>query len=490
VDASGNAHVCGETRSTDFPTANAYQSANGGGGWEDAFVAKLNAAGSALVYSTYLGGSDTDSGRGIAVDPSGNAYVTGNTRSTDFPTASPFQTATGGTFDAFVAKLNAAGSALVYSTYLGGSGDDRGSRIALDASGNAYVVGITNSTNFPTVNPLQAANAGDRDAFVAKFNATGSNLLSSTYFGGSGSDYGMGIALDGSGNVYVIGGTSSSDFPTANPRQPANGGLDDVFVAKIANGTPPPGDFNADGRADILWRNQTTGDNAVWFMNGTTFTGSVLLPRAADTNWQIVGAAPFNGDVRTDILWRNRATGENAVWFMNGPGLLGGSFLTTVGDLNWRIAATADFDADGKPDILWRNQASGDNVVWFMNGTTIKGGAVLTPVADPSWRIVGAADFDADGKPDILWRNQSTGDNLVWFMDGTSIKGGAILTPVRDVNWAVGAIGDYNGDGKPDIVWHHEVTGDTLVWLIDNTQIIGGVVLAQVDTHWTVVGPR
>jgi hypothetical protein len=236
VDAAGNAYVTGYTTSTDFPTANALQAANGGG--RDGFVAKLNAAGTALVYSTYLGGSGDEFGRGIVVDAAGNAYVTGDTSSTDFPTANPLQAGNGGgSTDAFVAKLNGAGTALVYSTYLGGSGDDSGQGIAVDAAGNTYVTGYTTSTDFPTANSLQPANAGGYDAFVAKLNAAGTTLVYSTYLGGSHSDFGTGIALDAAGNAYVTGYTASVDFPTVNPFQATTGSTYpfdvDAFVTKI-----------------------------------------------------------------------------------------------------------------------------------------------------------------------------------------------------------------------------------------------------------------
>jgi len=231
VDGSGNAYVTGWTYSPDFPTVSPLQAAKAG--TRDVFVAKLNAAGSALTYSTYLGGSDSDDGYGIAVDGAGNAYVTGWTYSPDFPTASPLQAAHAGLRDAFVAKLNAAGSALTYSTYLGGSSDDYGRGIAVDGSGNAYVTGWTYSPDFPTASPLQAAKAGTRDAFVAKLNAAGSALAYSTYLGGSSSDYGYGIAVDGSGNAYVTGETASTDFPTVSPLQAANAGGYDTFVAKL-----------------------------------------------------------------------------------------------------------------------------------------------------------------------------------------------------------------------------------------------------------------
>jgi hypothetical protein len=169
VDAEGNAYVTGITLSTNFPTENPSQPSHAGGGL-DAFVTKLNSEGNSVIYSTYLGGSFTDESLGIAVDPDGNAYVTGRTGSGDFPTASPFQATFGGVqFDAFVTKLNSEGNTLVYSTYLGGSDEEVGASISVDADGNAYVVGTTDSMNFPTANPFQAAHGGGIfDAFVAK----------------------------------------------------------------------------------------------------------------------------------------------------------------------------------------------------------------------------------------------------------------------------------------------------------------------------------
>jgi hypothetical protein len=236
VDGAGNAYVTGWTINfgpfTPFPTANPLQANNGGG--LDAFVTKINAAGSALVYSTYLGGSGEEFGRGIAVDGSGNAYVTGFTGSSDFPIANPLQASNGGSQNAFVTKINAAGSALVYSTYLGGNGQDQGFGIAVDGAGNAYVTGWTLSTNFPTGNALQATNGGFSNAFVTKINAAGSALVYSTYLGGSSNDAGLGIAVDGSGNAYVTGQIYSTNFPTANPLQASNAGAFDAFVLSIS----------------------------------------------------------------------------------------------------------------------------------------------------------------------------------------------------------------------------------------------------------------
>jgi hypothetical protein len=241
VDSSGNAYVTGYTASTDFPVIDPLQNGNGGGIYS-AFVSKLTADGSGLVYSTYLGGSTYDIGYGIAVDSSGNAYVTGYTESVNFPTVKAFQATCH--YNAFVAKLNATGSKLVYSTCLGGDGSDSGDAIAVDSSGNAYVTGYTTSTDFPTVNPLQATcggcTAGSTDAFVAKLKADGSALVYSTYLGGSQRDAGLGIAVDSSGSAYVTGLTYSTDFPVVNPIQATCGGCltglfgyDDAFVTKL-----------------------------------------------------------------------------------------------------------------------------------------------------------------------------------------------------------------------------------------------------------------
>jgi hypothetical protein len=240
VDEQGSAYVTGHTSSLDFPTVNPLQTARGNG---DAFVAKLNSSGSALLYSTYLGGGGGESGFGIAVDTAGNAYVTGITNSLDFPTMNAVQSTLGGGLDAFVTKLDVTGSALVFSTYLGGSGDENNfvvdlismaGGIAVDSVGSAYVTGLTESSDFPVANALQATLNGCCDAFVTKFTPAGSSLVYSTYFGSSLFDMGRGIAVDATGNAYVTGQTSGPDFPLTNPRQATyGGGVGDAFVTKL-----------------------------------------------------------------------------------------------------------------------------------------------------------------------------------------------------------------------------------------------------------------
>ncbi|HVA00140.1 MAG TPA: SBBP repeat-containing protein, partial [Terriglobia bacterium] len=238
VDSSGDAFVAGTTSSTNFPTTAGAAQTGFAGGQTDAFVARLNPAGDTLAYATYLGGTGNDTAHAIALDSSGDAFVAGDTASTDFPTHAPLQSANGGQGDAFLSEVKPDGSGLVYSTYLGGSGADSAQGVAVDASGNAYLTGYTYSTDFPTLSPYQAANAGSADVFITKFNPAGSALVYSTYLGGTGLDRSTSIAVDTSGNVYVAGETASAAFPTTSGVvQTANHGNGDAFVAKLsANG--------------------------------------------------------------------------------------------------------------------------------------------------------------------------------------------------------------------------------------------------------------
>ncbi len=231
ADAAGNVWVVGATTSSNLPVLAALQPTLGGR--TDGFVGKLDATG-VLVYLTYLGGRGDDLALAVAVDGPGNAYVTGSTDSPDFPTLSPFQASPGGGDDAFVAKLNAAGSALVFSTYLGGIGDDAGNGIAVHpGDSSVFVVGSTKSVDFPMASAIQPGLAGRLDAFVTRLNPAGSALVTSTYLGGAGDDVAQAVAADADGVVYVTGFTNSTAFPTtATPIQNA-AGLLDAFVSQI-----------------------------------------------------------------------------------------------------------------------------------------------------------------------------------------------------------------------------------------------------------------
>lgn len=284
VNPAGEAYVTGMTYSLSFPTERPIQASNGfnGGDYRDAFISKLNAGGSSLLYSTYFGGSGYDAGRGIAVDANGNCVVTGLTNSSNLPVFRAFQPAAGGGRDQFVVNINALGSAYNYSTYLGGSGDeggagpdnglnpyithvpsatiiatgavfpgarldigsrrfgpDYGAAVAVDEQGYAYITGATNSADFPVVGPVvQPAIGGGQDAFVTRIDPFGQILTGtagfSTFLGGSGNDGGRGIAVDASRRIVVAGYTTSTNFPTLNALQAANGGATDAFVARLS----------------------------------------------------------------------------------------------------------------------------------------------------------------------------------------------------------------------------------------------------------------
>jgi hypothetical protein len=273
VDAFGSVYVKGTTASSNFPTTPGAFQPNLRG-LSDAFVIKLNATGSALVYSTYLGGSGAELspdlggggrrvGGGIAVDADGNAAMTGTTLSSDFPTtvgAFDRQCGTdgtcnvggfGGKADVFVALLDPSGSTLVYATYLGGGGIDEASSVAIDPDGNIYVTGTAGSSDFPTKNALQPQHTENTSAFVSKIDPTQSgadSLVYSTYLGGSLGESGYAIAVDGAGNAYVTGSTNPPDFPTKNAAQPvcgSCGSFPDAFVTKL--------DTNASGAASLVY---------------------------------------------------------------------------------------------------------------------------------------------------------------------------------------------------------------------------------------------
>ncbi|HEU5431899.1 MAG TPA: SBBP repeat-containing protein, partial [Thermomicrobiales bacterium] len=242
VDGAGNAYLTGFTNSSNFPTtAGAYRTVLTGS--QDVFVTKINAAGTGLVYSTYIGGSGDDEGAAIAVDALGSAYLTGFTNSTNFPfTGGVVQPSLGGFTDAFVVKLSTNGGGLVYSTYLGGNGNDAGRGIAVDGFGSAYITGETSSTNFPTTPGAfdTVLTTFQSDAFVTKLNANGTALAYSSFLGGRGLDVGTAIAVDGFGIAFVTGSTTSTDFATTpGAYRTSLAGGQDAFVTSV----------NPDGRS-------------------------------------------------------------------------------------------------------------------------------------------------------------------------------------------------------------------------------------------------
>ncbi len=354
VDSSGAVHVTGDTWSTNFPTENPYQTDLLG--YSDAFVTKLSNSGRSLVYSTYLGGGGYEYARGIAVDASGAAYVMGRTSSSDFPTENPYQT-NQSDWDVFVTKLSSSGSSLVYSTYLGGSYREWGYGIAVDASGAAYVTGETGSIDFPTENPYQT-DQGNYDAFVTKLSSSGNSLVYSTYLGGNGNDCSIGIAVNASGEVYVVGSTYSSDFPTENPYQTDQLGRD-VFVTKLNNSgnSLVYSTYLGGSSDDFSWAIALDATGSV-YVTGSTESSDFPTENPYQTNQggQDVFVTRFfepycNHDgIRGDADYSMTLDVSDLTYlvvflFQGGPpppcaeeGDVDGSGFTDVGDLTWLVA--------------------------------------------------------------------------------------------------------------------------------------------------------
>jgi hypothetical protein len=354
VDSEGNLYVTGSTTSTNFPTMAAFQTSNNGGAFGDVFVTKFNPAGTEVIYSTYLGGSADENPGGIDIDTSGRAYITGFTRSANFPTAKALQASfAGGSGDVFITKLNQSGSALVYSTYLGGNGNgsDSASGIAVDASGNAYVAGQA-FENFPLVNPLQAISTGF-DAFVAKVNSEGSALIYSTYLGGNGADSADDITIDANGDAYVTGRTGSTNFPTVNAFQPAFGGPGlDCFVTKV----------NSSGTALIF---------STYLGGANSDTPRTIAVDNAGNAYVGGFTSSTNFPVTNPLQSMRRGVGDGFVSKFSATGSL--IYSTYLGGNESELIADIDVEADGNAYLVGFTNSSDFPLVDATQGTLAGG---------------------------------------------------------------------------------------------------------------------
>ncbi|QUV86159.1 FG-GAP repeat protein [Chloracidobacterium sp. E] len=253
----------------------------------------------------------------------------------------------------------------------------------------------------------------------------------------------------------------------------------------------PPGDFQT-GNSTVVWRNQTTGESAIWVMQGTSFVRSEALPFVEDC-WVVGGVADFTGDGATDLLWRNQdITGFDAVWSFAGLRPVAALPVTPEQtDRNWFISCTGDFNRDGQPDIVRRNLATDAVEVWLMNGRTR---SAVIPLVIPGLtadeRIVGSGDFEGNGQLGVLLHRQGAGTaRVVTFIGATAV--GSRPLPALGPEWRLAAVGDYNRDGQPDVVWRNERTGQNVIWLLRNLSLVQSVPLPAVpDQRWQIVGPR
>ena len=216
------------------------------------------------------------------------------------------------------------------------------------------------------------------------------------------------------------------------------------------------GDFNGDGRSDILWRHSGNGQNTIWLGGNASTTAAVAT--VADQRWSVAAVGDFNGDGRDDIVWRHSASGANALW--HSANVATSVALTAVPDDRWTLAAVGDFNGDGRSDLVWRHAVTGVNAIWLgaNSGTT----QAIARVADPQWFIAAAADFDGNGRTDLVWRHGVSGINSVWPQGNAATS--YALARVADARWSIQAAGDFTGDGQPDLLWRHSGNGSNTVW--------------------------
>ena len=340
-DGAGGVVVAGYTRSDDFPTTEGAYQRNFGGGDIDAFTTRLNGEGSALIYSTYLGGSDDDCAYALAPDGAGGVVVAGYTESNDFPTTEGvYQRNLGGYDDAFVTRLNADGSALIYSTYLGGSGDDCAYALSPDDEGGVVVVGFA-GTNFPTTEGAYQRRGALGDAFIARLNADGSALIYSTFLGGSNGDWAYALYHDGAGGVVVAGHTESNDLPTTDDAYQRNfgDGHRDAFIARL----------NSEGSA-LIYSTYSggSGDDCAYALTTDNAGGVVVAGYTYSDDFPITEGAfdeSFNGDIDAFITRIDIGLPIPATLFGHVYDLAGGSPLSEASvSTSWGDSVVTDED--------------------------------------------------------------------------------------------------------------------------------------------------
>ena len=439
VDAQNFAYVVGLTNSYDFPTVNAYQVAMNDDIRYQGFVTKFAPSGSAIEYSTFIGGSDFDFAYGIDVDSEYHAYIAGHTMSTDYPTCNAYQPSSGYWSgrpygDCFVSKLSSSGSSLRYSTYLGGSYYDAAFDIIVDGEKRACITGYTESSDFPTLGAYQGAfqapwYARYSDIFVTRFSSSGTMLSYSTYLGGRGEDAGRGIAIDSSDRIYVMGYTKSYDFPTRNAFLPKYRGNIDACLAKLRYAPSPTpfspgtilngGDYNGDGVSEISVFRPDTG---IWQIKNV---GCAYFGRGGDTPV----SGDYDGDGTTDIAI-----------FRPGEGLWAIRNLTRFNfGSSADIPLPRDYDRDGKTDAaIFRPGHS----LWSIRDLTViyfgREGDVPVP-----------ADYDGDGLVDAAVYRSPAG---LWMIRGLA---GEFLGTTGDIPMPA----DYNQDGKTETAVFRPATG-------------------------------
>jgi hypothetical protein len=255
-------------------------------------------------------------------------------------------------------------------------------------------------------------------------------------------------------------------------------------------------DFNGDGWFDILFQHQTNGQLVAWHLNSTAVISTEYLSTTAVAlEWRMSGTGDFNKDGKADIIWHNTRTGQVVYWFMNGVFDWSAGYLPGPVSPEWHVASVRDFDLDGNPDIWWYNELTGEMLVWYFDGVTLLRTATPSPgrIADLNWQLAGTADFTGDGRPDALWHNQATGELRVWQLIDINHFATHALNPMFvGTGWKIAALGDANLDGSADILWRDEASGGLVLWTMDGLNQTGGAYLSipVADPNWKIMAPK
>ncbi len=242
------------------------------------------------------------------------------------------------------------------------------------------------------------------------------------------------------------------------------------------------GDFNGDGKQDILWRNTQTGEVDIWLMSGASVIAKVVMGTAG-LDWRIAGITNFNGDGKSDILWQNTINGNFEIWIMNGSSYVGYGFASQGSQ--WSIEGTADLDHTGFADILWRNVVTGELVAW-KSSSGLRFSSFYVGTASLDWSLAGAADLFGSGQSALIWRNINSGEVVAWQLSGNAVSAESTLGSVP-LNWTIAGLGDFNGDGRTDILWHNSSDGSVFAWLMNGFEVSATwIQQAPVSQDWQI----
>jgi hypothetical protein len=549
LDGSGYVYVTGESdASWNGPTGQA--AINGFSGFANLFVLKLDGSGT-YQWHTFYGSASSTVGYGIAVDGSGNIFVSGESdASWNGPALQPPLHAYSGDFDVVILKLNSSG-AYQWHTYYGSTSFDVGSAIAADGSGNVFVTGESDASwNGPSGQSPLNVFSGNSDIVILKLDSGGSYQWHTFY--GISNDAGEGIAVDGSGNVYVAGESDVTwNGPSDQSPLHAFSGNEvyDIAVIKMTETSGAPGTLmvassNPNSGQSFAYRQSgqtvwqggstpfssgfaggtqleialpfvafSTGNNILSSVSGcdsvsyyrddpaitNTVICSVTIDGDKSVSIQYSGVTVVSPPVTPSIFWENLATREVVEWTMDGATNTGQISVTTLPS-GWDVVGVGDINKDGKQDFVLFNSTTGDIYIYYVDGGTILGGQAGGKVGGNEWKIMGVADLNGDGSPDYLWQNQFFGRLYVWYMGfndwhglisagGDEISFGGGVTQPDPAVWEVVGTGDFNGDGHLDIVGQNKTTGNLILWYLNGTTVTGQAYIpGPGDLNWKVEG--